>query len=152
MKGFAQLTFVGQIRKEPEYNVLRSGAEVANFEIAFCEKAGEDNWVWTNMRVALFGKSVETLKKYFTEKMWVAVSGKLKQEYWERDGEKRSGYRLTAESFTLMGDGDSKGGGSEQSKSTSSSKGSASGGAKKETTTSQPKMEPSDFPDEDLPF
>jgi len=71
MKGFAQLTFVGQIRKEPEYNVLRSGAEVANFEIAFCEKAGEDNWIWTNMRVALFGKSVETLKKYFTEKMWV---------------------------------------------------------------------------------
>lgn len=147
MKGFSRLTFVGQIRKEPTYRVLTNGTDVVNFEVAYCEKKGEE-WIWTNMRVTMFGKIVETLKKYYKEKMWVEVTGKLEQESWEKDGERKTGYRLNASFFTLLGDGD--GGGIDFASRSESKK-----STQQEPTASksQTKMEASDFPDDDeIPF
>ena len=103
------MTVSGRLTKDPKITKTPSGKQVAEFRLA------------NNVRdktnffdVSLWGRSAETINQYGGKGSWISVTGRLEQEEWEdRDGNKRTSYRITSENFNFMGGGKSDGEGSE---------------------------------------
>lgn len=53
--------------------------------------------------VTLWGKIAETLKPYLTKGKQIAVTGRLKQDRWEKDGVKNSKVSIVAQDVQLLG-------------------------------------------------
>ena len=53
--------------------------------------------------VTIWGKTAENLKPYLMEGKQIAVEGYLKQDRWEKDGQRFSKITVTAESVQLLG-------------------------------------------------
>jgi len=83
--------------------------------------------------VTLWGKQAETLKPFLVRGKQISVEGKLKQDRWEKDGQKHSMVSVIATSIQLLG---GKGGSDSDSQS---------------GYDPQPAPDGSDFP-EDVPF
>ena len=58
--------------------------------------------------VVIWGKTAENLKPRLTKGTQIAVSGYLKQDRWEKDGQKQSKIYVNAESVQLLGGGKSE--------------------------------------------
>ena len=58
--------------------------------------------------VTIWGKTAENLKPRLTKGTQIAVSGYLKQDRWEKDGQKQSKIYVNAESVQLLGGGKSE--------------------------------------------
>lgn len=54
--------------------------------------------------VTIWGKTAENLRPYFTKGRQVVIKGYLKQERWEKDGQKFSKIGVIADNVYLMGD------------------------------------------------
>lgn len=74
-----------------------------------------DQWVdeVSYFDVTIWGKTAENLKPYLTKGQKIAVQGFLKQDRWEKDGQKHSKVSIVAETVQLVGgkkqDGNSQG-------------------------------------------
>lgn len=94
-----------------------SGQARANISIAVnrSRKQG-DQWVEEAnfFDVTIWGKTAENLKPYLTKGKQIAVEGYLKQDRWEKDGQKFSKVGIVADSVMLLG-GRSDNGGSQSS-------------------------------------
>ena len=53
--------------------------------------------------IQIFGKTAENLKPYLTKGTQIAVSAHLKQDRWEKDGQKRSAISIIADHVQLVG-------------------------------------------------
>ena len=58
--------------------------------------------------VVIWGKTAENLKPRLTKGTQITVSGYLKQDRWEKDGQKQSKIYVNAESVQLLGGGKSE--------------------------------------------
>ena len=58
--------------------------------------------------VVIWGKLAENLKPRLTKGTQITVSGYLKQDRWEKDGQKQSKIYVNAESVQLLGGGKSE--------------------------------------------
>ena len=58
--------------------------------------------------VVIWGKLAENLKPNLTKGKQICVSGYLKQDRWEKDGQKQSKIYVNAESVQLLGGGKSE--------------------------------------------
>ena len=94
-----------------------SGQARANISIAVnrSRKQG-DQWVEEAnfFDVTIWGKTAENLTPYLTKGKQIAVEGYLKQDRWEKDGQKFSKVGIVADSVMLLG-GRSDNGGSQSS-------------------------------------
>ena len=97
---------------ERDFAYTPSGTARANISIAVnrSKKQGEQ-WVdeASFFDITLWGKTAENLKPYLTKGKQVAVKGYLKQDRWEKDGQKFSRVCIVAEDIQLLG-GKSDGG------------------------------------------
>lgn len=69
----------------------------------------EDKANWIDVK--FWGKGAEAVHKYLTKGKQVGVSGSLRQEKWEKDGQQRSKIVVNAQSVQLLGgrsEGDSQ--------------------------------------------
>jgi len=102
------VTLVGRLTRDAELKYTNSGAAVTKFSIAVNErrKKGEQ---WEDeanfFDVTLWGKSAEAVTQYLTKGKQIAVTGKLKQNRWEQDGQARSKVEIVAFSVQLLGGG-----------------------------------------------
>lgn len=100
---------------ERAFAYLPSGQARANVSIATnrSRKQG-DQWVdeVNYFDVTIWGKTAENLKPYLTKGKQIAVSGHLKQDRWEKDGQKFSKVVVVADNVQLLG-GKSDNGGSQ---------------------------------------
>lgn len=64
-----------------------------------------DQWVddVSYFDITIWGKTAENLKPYLKKGTQIAVEGYLKQDRWEKDGQKRSAISIVAESVQLFG-------------------------------------------------
>ena len=109
MSDVNSVTISGRLTRDPELRQTKSGANVASFRLAN-NLAKKTNF----FDVSLWGRSAETINQYGGKGSWISVTGRLEQEEWEdRDGNKRTSYRITSENFNFMGGGKSDGEGSE---------------------------------------
>ena len=53
----------------------------------------------------IFGKAAENLKQYLVKGQQVAIEGSLKQERWEKDGQKFSKVSIQVSNVQLLGSG-----------------------------------------------
>ena len=91
---------------ERSFAYLPSGQARANVSIAVnrSRKQG-DQWVdeANFFDVTIWGKTAENLKPYLTKGKQIAVDGYLKQDRWEKDGQKFSRVSIVANNVQLLG-------------------------------------------------
>ncbi|MBQ2313378.1 MAG: single-stranded DNA-binding protein [Treponema sp.] len=109
------VALVGRLTRDAELSYLPSGMAVAAMSIAV-NRGRKENDQWINevnyFDISYFGKSAESVKPYLTKGKQIAVQGSLRQERWEKDGQKFSKVRVVANTVELLG-GRSDGGGAD---------------------------------------
>ena len=101
-----QVSLIGRLTRDGELRYTASGTALSNFAIAVNRriKKGEQ---WTDeasfIDLTLWGKQAEGLNKYLIKGGQVAISGYLKQERWEKDGQKYSKISVHVEDIQLLG-------------------------------------------------
>ena len=101
MSDVNSVTLSGRLTKDPELRQTKSGTQVASFRLAN-NLAKKTNF----FDVSLWGCSAETLSQYGGKGSWISVTGRLEQEEWEdREGNKRTSYRISTENFNFLGGG-----------------------------------------------
>jgi single-strand DNA-binding protein len=100
------VVIVGRCTRDAELKFTSSGTAICNFSIASNRsvKRGEK---WEDetsfLDLTLWSKQAEGLNKYLTKGQQVVVKGELKQERWERDGQKHSKLTIAVDSVQLIG-------------------------------------------------
>ncbi|WP_288566698.1 single-stranded DNA-binding protein [uncultured Treponema sp.] len=100
------VVIVGRLTRDAELRYLNSGTAVASISIAVNRsKKDGDQWISEAnfFDVSYFGKGAEGIKPYLTKGTQIAVQGSLRQDRWEKDGQKFSRVNILADSIELLG-------------------------------------------------
>ena len=98
------INVIGRLTKDAELNYSGAGVAIVNFSIAVDHMKKKDGTADTSfLNCKVFGKLGETLNKYMTKGKQVAIRGYLKQERWEKDGQKQSRVCINCEEIELLG-------------------------------------------------
>jgi single-strand DNA-binding protein len=106
---------IGTFGKDPVVNTTTGGTVICSFSLAvtrkFKDKSGEKVTDWISCTA--FGKTAETIGKYFSKGSKIMIEGELQNNnYTNKDGQKIYQTVVVVSSFEFVGD---KGGGSRQS-------------------------------------
>lgn len=93
------VSIIGRLTRDPEQVATKGGTEMTTFSIAVDGRNDEVSF----LDCKCFGKTAENVAKYKTKGEQVGVSGRLVQERWEKDGNKRSAVRIVANEVTFIG-------------------------------------------------
>lgn len=100
------VTIVGRMTKDAELKYTNSGTAITKFSIAVnrSQKKG-DQWEEeaSFFDVSLWGKRGESLNQYLQRGTRLAVTGELRQDRWEQDGQQRSRVYIHANNIQLLG-------------------------------------------------
>jgi len=106
---------IGTFGKDTELKTTQSQTSICSFSLAvtrkFKDKSGEKVTDWINCTA--FGKTAETISKYFSKGSKIMIDGELQNNnYTNKDGQKIYQTVVVVSSFEFVGD---KVGGSRQS-------------------------------------
>lgn len=91
---------------ERSFGYIGNGQARANVSIAVNRsKKNGDQWIdeVNYFDVTIWGKTAENLKPYLTKGKQICVDGHLKQDRWEKDGQKFSRVTVVADNVHLLG-------------------------------------------------
>ena len=96
---------VGRLVKDPESRQTPSGTAVANFTIAVnrMKKQGATQSEADFFDIVAWQKTAEIAVQYLKKCSQVIVVGRLEQQKWEKDGQKRSKVVINAEQIEFIG-------------------------------------------------
>src|SRR4051812_311036 len=117
MASFNRVILVGNLTRDPELRYIPSGTAVSDIGLAVNDRIKRgDQWVdeTTFVDVTLWGRTAEVANEYLSKGSPVLIEGRLKLDRWEKDGQKHSKLRVTAEKMQMLGsrEGARGGGGS----------------------------------------
>lgn len=108
-KDINHVVMVGRLTRDVggvDFAYTAGGGACANASIAVnrSRKQGEQ-WVdeVSFFDVTIWGKTAENLRPYLTKGKLIGVDGFLKQDRWEKDGQRFSKIRIVAENVQLLG-------------------------------------------------
>ena len=108
MASFNHVILMGNLTRDVELRKTPQGTSVTDISLAVNDrvKSGEQ-WVdeVSFFDITLWGRLAEVAKEYLVKGNPVLISGKLKQESWEKDGQKRSKVKVIASELKLIGGG-----------------------------------------------
>ena len=97
----------GRLTSESEMRYSNGGMPICRFSIAVnrSKKTADNRWEdeANFFDCTMFGKSAEAVKQYLTKGQQVSISGELRQERWEKDGQKQSRVTIIVNHLQLMG-------------------------------------------------
>ena len=96
---------IGRLTRDAEVTYTPGGMAIAKFTIAVNRRVKSgDGWAdeANYFDVQVFGKSAESLKPYLTKGKMVGIDGYLKQDRWEKDGQKFSKVTINANDIQLL--------------------------------------------------
>ncbi len=111
MTDLNHVVLIGRLTKdlgtdERSFGYVANGQARANVSIAVnrSRKNGEQ-WVdeVNYFDITIWGKTAENLKPYLLKGKQIAVDGYLKQDRWEKDGQKMSKVTIVANNVQLLG-------------------------------------------------
>jgi len=112
------VTLYGNLARDVEMRYTPSGAACANTCIAVSErwkdKSGEKKEKTTFINLTFWGKSAETVQKYFVKGSPILVHGKLNIQNYEKDGQKRYFTSVTVKDFYFTNGRKNGNGGTQQ--------------------------------------
>jgi len=124
MGDLASVVIVGRLTRDAELKYANSGTAICHFSVATNARVKKgDQWLdepsyW---EVDLFGKRAESVNQYLNKGKLVAVSGDMRQDHWEKDGQTRTKVIITANDVQLLGS--NTGGGNAQEGGSASGQG-----------------------------
>lgn len=100
-----KIILLGNLGKDPELKLLESGNSVCSFSVATSEsysKNGEKvtETEWHNCTA--WNKQADIISKYFKKGSKIYLEGKIKTEFWEKNGEKRESKKVIIEKFDFI--------------------------------------------------
>lgn len=112
MTDINSVTLIGRIVRDvagKDFEYMTNGTARLNFSVAVNEsKKKVDQWEeWANFfDCTVWGKTAESVQKQIAKGKQVAVSGRLHQDRWERDGQKNARVVIIADSVRFFGSRD----------------------------------------------
>lgn len=101
MLNINRVMLTGRLTRDPETKYLPSGMAVTNLSIAvsrpFKDKSGEWREEVAFIDIESFGKLAERVAETTRKGQPVYIEGRIKQDTWERDGQKQSKIRVSAD-------------------------------------------------------
>ena len=88
MASFNSTTLVGRLTKDPELKTTNSGKSVCPFTIAVDKGYGREGTNFIDCES--WNKTAEYIGKYLKKGSLALVDGRLDQQVWEQNGQKRS--------------------------------------------------------------
>jgi single-strand DNA-binding protein len=99
------VTLVGRLTRDAELKYTNTGMAITHFAIAV-NRTRKDGDQWVDeanfFDVNLWGKRGESLNQYLQKGTQVAVLGELRQERWEKDGQKNSRVSIHCNNIQLL--------------------------------------------------
>lgn len=96
----------GRIVADAQVKYTQSGNVICKFSIANGYRT-KKNGEWTDatnfIDVTWFAKTAEKLAQYMTKGKSIAITGELRQDTWEQDGQRRSKIGVVASNVQLLG-------------------------------------------------
>lgn len=115
-KGFNKVTLVGNLTRDPELRTTSGGRSVCSFSLAvnrtWRNADGEQQEAVDFIDCVAWGKAGEIISQYMKKGRPLLVAGRLQQDTWEQDGNKRSKIEVVVEDFNFI---DGGGGGNSDS-------------------------------------
>jgi single-strand DNA-binding protein len=106
MKDLNSVFLIGHLTRDMVLEYLQSGTAMGKISLAV-NRSVKKNDQWTDeasfFDVSLFGKQAESLKQSLVKGKQIAVCGELKQDRWEKDGQKFSKVQIVANNVQLLG-------------------------------------------------
>ena len=117
MASFNRVVLVGNLTRDVEIRYTPGGTAVTDISLAINERV-KRNEQWTEevsyFDVTLWGRTAEVAGEYLSKGSPVLIEGRLKQDRWEQDGQKRSKVKVVGERMQMLSSrGGGGGGGSE---------------------------------------
>lgn len=107
MANFNRVILMGNLVRDIELKYLPSGTAVSDFSIAVNDrrKAADGQWVDdpSFFEIVLYGRTAEVASEYLSKGSPVLIEGRLKQDTWEKDGQKRSKVKVIGEKMQMIG-------------------------------------------------
>ena len=113
---FSKVVILGNITRDPELKTTPNGSNLANFTVAinrnYTSQSGENQTETSFVDCVAWGKTGETIAKYFQKGRQILVSGRLNQRTWQdKDtGRNRSALDVVVEEFSFVNDGNRQNG------------------------------------------
>ena len=105
-KDINTVVLVGRLTRDSELKYSTSGFPICTFSLAVNDSKKEGD-AWKEFAhffdCTLLGKRGEALSQYLTKGQKVAIQGKLQQDRWEKDGQKRSKVKILVNDIELIG-------------------------------------------------
>jgi len=111
MADLNHVDLIGRLTRDAELASIPNGTAVCKFSIAVNRsKKDGDSWVDepSFFNIILWGRQGEALHQYLIKGKQVGISGELRQERWQQDGQNRSKIEVVANSVQLLGGGNSE--------------------------------------------
>jgi len=115
---FNRIILIGNLTRDPEIRYTPGGTPVATIAIAVNSKykQGDDTKEEVLfINTVVFGKQAESCGQYLTKGNPVLVEGRLREQKWEKDGEKKSKFEVIANNVRFLPKGNRQGGGGSSS-------------------------------------
>ena len=106
MKDVNSVALVGRLTRDAELKYTQSGTALINLGIAnnYSVKKGE---TWEDevsfFDGTLWGKLAESLAQYLLKGKQIAITGEIRQQRWEKDGQNRSKVVININTIQLLG-------------------------------------------------
>jgi len=103
----APVTIKGRLTRDPELTFLSSGKPMAKFSVVTNDRFKNDKTgEWEDKDTSFwdctaFGPIAENICESAEKGTGVIVTGKVRQETWEKDGEKKSKFAVIADDFAV---------------------------------------------------
>lgn len=95
----------GTLTRDPEVRNTQGGQAVCKFGLAVNRRYtsnGESREEVSFFDCEVWGKTANTIAEFFKKGNRILVDGRLKQETWEKDGEKKSKVIISVENFQFV--------------------------------------------------
>lgn len=108
-----KVELIGRLTRDAALKYTTTGTAIAGISLASNRSVKkQDNWETevSYFDASIYGKSAENLKPYLTKGKTIAIAGHLKQDRWEKDGQKFARIKIEVEELQLLGGNSSNGG------------------------------------------
>ena len=106
MQDVNTVTLAGRLTRDAEMKHTQGGTALAQFSVA-CNERKKSGDEWTEeasfFDCVLWGRLAEAIVQYMTKGTQVVLSGRLQQDRWEQDGQKRSKVKVNVKEIQLLG-------------------------------------------------
>jgi single-strand DNA-binding protein len=113
MASYNRVILVGNLTRDPELRYIPSGTAVSDISLAVNDRIKRgDQWVdeVSFIDVTLWGRTAEIANEYLSKGSPLLVEGRLKQDRWEKDGQKHSKLKVTCDRMQMLGSREGGGG------------------------------------------